>query len=196
MSLELTEPPALEPVSLAGMKARLRITHNDQDDRIRAVISASRQRVEAECGLALIEQGWLERRDSWHQGGRLSAFGTRFRLGLGPVIAVDSIAVIASDGTTEAWADSGWKLVRETRSAWLLTRPAGSFPTIGRPANGLEIRFRAGFGADPETVPADLREAVARLAEYLLGEPSGERAEQTLPPAVSLLLAPWRRAAL
>ena len=57
MSLELAEPPALEPVTLAGMKARLRITHTDQDDRIQAVISASRRRVEAECGLEVFGDG-------------------------------------------------------------------------------------------------------------------------------------------
>ena len=196
MSLELAEPPALEPVTLAGMKARLRITHTDQDDRIQAVISASRRRVEAECGLALIDQRWIERRDSWYQGGRLSAFGTRFRLGLGPVIAVESVSITAADGTSEIWAASAWELVRDVRSAWLLTRPAGSFPTIGSPANGLEIRYRAGFGADVSAVPADLCEAVAGLAEHLLLTPSREPEGVALPSPVSLLLSPWRRAGL
>lgn len=196
MSLELAEPPALEPVTLAGMKARLRVTHTDQDDRIQAVISASRRRVEAECGRALIEQRWIERRDSWHQGGRLSAFGTRFRLGLGPVIAVESVSITAADGTSEIWSESAYELVRDQRTAWLVPRPAGSFPTIGSPANGLEIRYRAGFGADAAAVPADLREAVALLAEHLLLTPSSEPDAEALPSAISLLLSPWRRAGL
>lgn len=191
MSFELAEPPALEPVSLAQLKARLRISHDGEDARLHQVISASRRRVEAECGLALIDQTWIERLDDWHRSGRMSAFGTRFRLGRAPVITVESVRVFPPEGEARIWPQSEYELVPGQAVAWLRVRGRARFPTDGRPASGVELRYRAGFGDAPSDVPADLLEACTSLAEALYAGEVGR-----LPGRVHTLLQPWRRAVL
>lgn len=191
MSFELAEPPALEPVSLAQLKARLRISHDEEDARLNQVISASRQRVEAECGLALIAQTWIERLDDWSQFGRLSAFGTRFRLGRAPVIAVESIRVFLTRGEASLWPESAYEIIAGQSAAWLQVKPGECFPTVGRSANGVELRYRAGFGASRSDVPPDLLEACCSLAEALYLDDV-----DAFPGTVQTLLQPWRRVVL
>ena len=41
------------------------------------------------------------------------------------------------------------------------------FPTPGRAANGIEVRFVAGHGDAPGDVPARLRQGIVQLAAYL-----------------------------
>ena len=65
MSLLLTTPPVVEPLSLAEAKAHLRVPHADDDAYISTLIVSARLRVERQTGLRLITQNWSQFMDCW-----------------------------------------------------------------------------------------------------------------------------------
>ncbi len=58
MTAALLTGPALEPVSLADVKAHLRIDGDDEDALLTAAIVSARVHVEAATRRVLIEQAW------------------------------------------------------------------------------------------------------------------------------------------
>src|SRR3954454_7727213 len=58
MRLEPLAAVAVEPVSLAQAKLWLRVDHDAEDDLIAALVSAARDHVEAQTGLAMAPQSW------------------------------------------------------------------------------------------------------------------------------------------
>src|SRR5690606_2330598 len=109
--------------------------------------------LERDLGLALITQRWIETLDRWP--------GETASLGLWPVSTVEQVAVTDALGTAQE-VDAG------SYVADLAHRPArlirsGGWPEPGVAAGGVAILFQAGFGAEPDDVPADLRQALLVL---------------------------------
>src|ERR1043166_2474175 len=59
MSLQLTAPPAIEPVTLDEAKAHLKLDTDADDDLVTRLISAARARAEWHLGRALGAQSWI-----------------------------------------------------------------------------------------------------------------------------------------
>src|SRR5690606_8898562 len=91
MTLIRTAGPAVEPVTLAGMKEHLRVTHDSEDALITDLIKAAREEVERSTSLALIEQTWRLSLDGWPPGRIV-------RLKRNPVVSVTSVMVYDEDG--------------------------------------------------------------------------------------------------
>lgn len=198
MSLTLLAGPAAEPVPLDRLKSRLRISVDDYDSRLNHLIRAARERVERDTGLACLSQTWLERLDSWQEGGRLTAFATRFRLFKPPLRSVESVTTYDADDRPHLWDSSAYRVDNASHPGRIIARPGTQFPLPGRTAGGIEIRFRCGYGDTPGDVPAPITEAIellaARLFERADGMPDG--AAEPLPDMAACLIAPWRRLSL
>lgn len=192
MSFTLIVPPAVEPVALDAVKSRLRISSSEFDQRLGHLITAARERVEQETGLALITQTWLEWRDSWLGDGRLTAFATRFRMLKPPLQTVEKITLFSADHSGPDWDPAQYLVDNSSVPGRIVVAPGGRFPEPERSAAGIKIRFIAGYGDDPSDVPAPLAVAVELLAASLF-ENGGS---SDLPPRVSQLIAPWRRLSL
>ncbi|MEP2164192.1 MAG: head-tail connector protein, partial [Nisaea sp.] len=65
MTAALITGPALEPVSLADVKAHLRVDASDEDALLTAAIVSARVHVESATRRVLIEQGWRIYYDAW-----------------------------------------------------------------------------------------------------------------------------------
>ena len=154
MTVLLITPPALEPVSLAEVKAHLRLTGADDDDYLAAMITAARIQVETATRRVLIDQTWRIFRDDWPASGLLD-------LPVGPVRSIAEIVVYAADGTPHALAPAAWVLDGASMPARL--RLLGTGPTPGRPLNGIEIDVVAGYGPSGLAVPQPLRLAITTL---------------------------------
>jgi uncharacterized phiE125 gp8 family phage protein len=177
MSLQLTVPPALEPVMLAEAKAWLRVeSGDDEDGLIGALISAARVRCEWHCGRAFITQTWT----LWLDGIGEGTIG----LPLPPLAAVDQVTLYAADG--------GAAVLDE--SAYRVDLPGGrvffSAPCPGlRAADGVSIVFTAGYG-DAGDVPQPIKSAILQTVSWLYEHRGGDAAP--LPETALALLAPYR----
>jgi len=198
MSIETVTPPAVEPVSLAEGKARLRVEHTDEDALITTLITAGRERVEALTGRALVTRRVRELRDGWRDGGRLAAHGSQFRLGLAPVSAVHHVKTYAADDAEETFDAANYFVDTTSVPARLALRGGALWPTPGRCAAGVEIEYDAGYGADGAAVPYALREAILLLVvDAYEHRGASDGGEDTEPPvAVQGLLAPFVRVRL
>ena len=147
--------PAEEPVSLAQAKAFLKVDDAAEDALITTLIGAARLHVEGVTGRALLAQSWRVVLDHWPVNGWV-------KLPVGPFISVTAITAYDGDGEAHELA-LGQFLPEPDR----LIVPQS---VVGMPAlqerHGIEIDYVAGFGAEPEDVPADIRQALLVLVGY------------------------------
>jgi uncharacterized phiE125 gp8 family phage protein len=187
MSALLLTPPALEPVSLADAKHFLRVEHDDDDDVIAALIAAARVHIEAQTRRALIEQTWRLTRDVWPAAGRLPLLPA-------PLQDITAIRVFDADGMPQLLDVDDFAIDRASAPA-VLAFARGTPPAQGKLAAGIEIDIVAGYGDEPDDVPAPLRQAIRMLVAHWyenrgVTAASGEVA--SMPQAAASLIAPFR----
>ena len=183
MPLTLTAPPARPPVTLAEIKAHLKIDGAEEDGLLAHLVAAATRRIEFECALAMIDQQWSLLRDCWPRAGVLE-------IPIHPVRRVDSVKILTESGLVTA-APESYEVDTASRPARI--RALAGFPPPAKRMNVVEVALSCGFGDDPAAVPADLRQAVMLLAAHWHECREGR---EDIPPAVRALIAPWRRVAL
>ncbi|MFA5900725.1 MAG: head-tail connector protein [Hyphomicrobium sp.] len=186
MALVLTSAPATEPVSVSEAKAHLRVDGAAEDTLIASLILTSRLHIETALGLALITQSWRLHLDRWPDARDVA-------VPMRPLESVDEVRVISADGDPTIIAASQY-LVDATSVPPRLVRRA-ALPVPGQVARGIEIDFTAGYGDEPEDVPAPIRQALLLLVAhwYEHRDPIEVGAADTvIPSVVSDLLAAYR----
>jgi uncharacterized phiE125 gp8 family phage protein len=180
--------PAVEPITLAEMKAYLRVEDDDsaQDDLISGLIKAARLTVEAASRRVLIEQSWRVVLDRWPRDGVVL-------LPLSPLIAVDAIRIADATGAATELPDDAFEADGLREPPRLFVEDA---PEPGRSRNGISIELRAGYGATPDMVPATLKLAIRILVAHWFENRGDVIGEQILPPEALALVAPFQRARL
>lgn len=188
MTLIETDPPLAEPVTLADLKAHLRIDTNDEDALLENLIRVARAHLEAVTGTALMPRGLRLVLDDWPAGPVIQLVRT-------PVQSVDAIRVYDIDGQPQELVLSGLLLDATARPARLVVKDK---PRPEQAINGIEIEFTAGFGAVTE-IPPELVRAVLIHAAYLYefrGAVSPDMQPAAIPTGYDRLIAPWVRRAL
>ena len=177
--------PAVEPITLAEMKAYLRVDDDDfaQDDLIAGLIRAARLMVEAASRRILIEQSWRVVLDRWPAGGTIL-------LPIAPLIAVDGITVTDEAGNLSDVPASAFEADGISDPPRIAVAGA---PEPGKPCNGISIALRAGYGSSPEAVPATLKLAIRILVAHWFENRGDVAGEQFLPPEALALVAPFQR---
>ena len=178
--------PAAEPITLAEAKQFMRVTHDDDDDVVRALIAGARIHVEAQTRRALVTQTWRLVRDAWPEGGRLAVLPV-------PLAALVAARIYRENGSTQALDIAAFAVDAAAEPARLaFTR--GALPAPGRPVGGIEVDVTCGYG-EASDVPEPLRQAIRMLVAHwyenrglvALGETVA-----ALPAAVSALIGPYR----
>lgn len=157
---ETVIPDAALPV--ADFRAHLRLGSGFADDSLqdpvltsflRAAISA----VEARTNKALFERGFLLSLNKW-QGVDSQP------LPLAPASTLNRVTLVARDGVETEVDLTTLRLVKNIQQPCIVSLGA-MLPTL--PAHGsVDIRFKAGWGADWTDLPQDLRQAVLLLAAH------------------------------
>lgn len=191
MSLVQTAAPAVEPITLADAKAHLRIDGTAEDAFIASLIITSRLQIEAALGLSLITQAWKWTLDAWPDRREIA-------LPLRLVRSIDAIEVKDAGGTLLVVSPSLYHVDGAANPARIVAM-APPLPVPGVVAEGIEIRFTAGFGATPADTPAPIRQALLMLVAHWFEnrEPVSIGAQpSSIPETVSSLLSPYRQVRL
>ncbi|HEX8167786.1 MAG TPA: head-tail connector protein [Beijerinckiaceae bacterium] len=179
--------PAVEPVTLAEMRAYLRLDDNAEDDLVTALVKAARLLVEAACGRQLVEQTWRLMLDRW-------PCGRVVRLPLSPLIRVERLRVFDAAGTPADLASAFYRA--EAASDPPRVAVSATAPESGVAAEGIHLDVAVGFGPAAADVPAPLAQAVRLLVARWFENRGDALADTALPPDVAALVAPFRRARL
>lgn len=184
MTYALITPPVAETLSLAELKAHLRVDGSDEDDLLASLIVVSREHLERTTGLALIQQGWRLYLNSWPESGVID-------IARGPVISIDAVRVYDELGEESEIALAGHVLDGGRRPArlWLRTQPEPR-----QAINGVEIDFTAGFGEAGADVPATLKRAMLVHAAHMYefrGAVPVEMQPAGVPEGYDRLMAPF-----
>ena len=185
MTYLLVGEPAVEPVSLPDAKAHLRITHDAEDGLIEGLVTAARQHVEREAGLALIEQVWRLYLDDWPADRCV-------RLRRHPVRRLEAVTVFDQAGDPHVIEPSAVRLDAVSRPARLVV---GDTVPGGQTLNGVEIEFAAGYGESGADVPGELKRAILLLVAHwyeFRGAVTAREQPVHVPAGFERLLAPYR----
>ena len=150
MTAALIDGPALEPVTLADVKAHLRLDTDDDDQYLTAAIAAARVHVEVMTRRLLIEQHWRVYLDAWPKKRIVT-------LSPAPLLAVDTVTIYDADGNPSVLAADDYEADTVAVPGRLIL--TGSAP-VTRSLNGIEIDVTAGYGPSSVDVPAPLRQAI------------------------------------
>ena len=187
MSLVMTSPPAVEPVTVAEAKAHMRIDTDAEDILIGSLVLTSRLHIETALSLALITQSWKLTLDRWPQSREIE-------LPLAPLRSVGGVRVIDPSGNATTVSDQSYLVdlaSRPPRLIWNNSVP----PLPGRAAKGIEIDLTAGFGDSAASVPAPLKHAILMLTAHWYEHRDPREIGQDgarIPDAVSDLITPFR----
>lgn len=177
---EIVTPPASEPVTADDVKNQLELDVSDtsKDTQIDLYITAAREMVEEYTGLALMTQTWqltLDRwpndREEWWDGVRQTAItelvsGGRASNIIIPRYPLQTVDSIKADGTAVTVGDT---FITDTqqRPGRLVLKRGVTWPVVLDNANGIEIEYTAGYGANATDVPAAIRLGIIQMAAYM-----------------------------
>lgn len=184
-----TTPPASEPVTLTEVKAQARIDLDADDTLLTSYIKAVRQLIETETGRQLLTATWVYR--AW--GFEHCCY---VELPKPPLLTVTSIAYVDSDGVTQTWAASNYRVSTAKGRVYLAS--GVSWPSVRSQFDALQITYTAGYGATAASVPEPLRIAallwIAHLYEHR--ETVNDKQLYEVPLASERFLWPYRLASV
>lgn len=175
MILQLITPPETEPVTVAEVKAYLRIDQDEENEVIESLIKSAREVLEQYTLRAFLRQTWeliLDRP------------GRYVYLPRPPIIEVQEVEI---DGKT-----------LEPEQYELLGRDA--LVLKAGPGANLRVRYVSGYGDELESVPAAIRQATIMLVGHMYenreGQPTAVKYQAqvmgALPTFIQKLAYPYR----
>ena len=172
-AINLTIPPASEPVSLAEVKAHSRVAHDEDDSYLTALIPAVRQFVEDYCRRSILTQTWEWRLDGFPRtyyaidGYNSSYRGALIRMPRPPLQSLTSIHYDDREGTEILLPSKVYYVDKSSAPARISLEVGEQWPiTIDR-IDCVRLAFVAGYGDAAEAVPTTLRHALLMGIDHL-----------------------------
>lgn len=150
--LERISAPAVEPISLAEVKAGLAVIGTADDDLLARLIGAAVASFDGPDGKlarCLISQRWRLSMERFGAGA--------IRLPLPPVISVETIGYVDTAGDDVDLDPAAYTVAGLGSTDHAIITPANYWPSG---ASAVSVEFTAGFGAAPEDVPSDICDAL------------------------------------
>jgi len=163
-----TAAPAAQPVTLAAVKAHLRIDFSDHDDLLDTLIEAATDRLDGYRGLlgrAIVTQTW--RQD-------FASFQPKLRLALAPVASIEAVTYYDGAGGLQTLAADAYVLLTDAAGSYVAPAPGATLPGVYQRPDAVRVTYVAGVA--PEDVPRGLQVAIMLMVgdQYA---PPGSNAE-------------------
>jgi uncharacterized phiE125 gp8 family phage protein len=161
--LKLVTPPATEPISLAEIKAHLRVIGSDEDSVITAYLQAAREMCELESRRAFVTQALALGLETWPFAWPLD---THVALPRPPLQSITSVTYIDYAGVTRNMPGADYIADTTSEPGRLLLAYNASWPSATlRPGPAITITFVAGYG-NAGAVPERYKQAIRLLAGH------------------------------
>lgn len=186
MSLDLTTPPAAEPIDTDDAKTHLRVTSADDDTFIDALVASAREACEARTRRAFITQTYTYKRRSF--GGVNGA--EQVLLPRPPLQSVTSVNYYPSGGGAQVTLveDTDYRVNADATIGSIELVEGTSWPAVADRFDAVEIVYVAGYGLAGSDLPPSLLHAIRlQLSEMFEPVNSQQRID-----AIKQLLASYR----
>lgn len=146
-----------DPVTLAEAKVQARVDASltTDDPYITDLITISRQYVEFFAQRSFLDTTWIETFDRFPD--------EFFRPQRSPLSSVTSIQYVDTDGATQTWAASGYRVDTSTEPGRVGLAWGESFPSIRAVTNAVTLTYVSGYGTANASVPIIYRMAIKWL---------------------------------
>ena len=183
LRISLVTAASSDPVSLSEAKLHCRVDVETDNGLIQGLIKAATAVCENHMRRPIMTQEFKQYLDRW-------PCGTAVELGRGPLVSVTSIKTYDEADTPTTFNASNYYVDTATVPGRVVLRTGASWPQWARYANPIEFQYKAGYGDDPNAVPAEIRQAVLATVAYLYENRGDAVAE--MPEIACLLLAAHR----
>jgi uncharacterized phiE125 gp8 family phage protein len=186
--IKVVTAPAIEPVTLAEVRAQLSIPTADTsvDAIITRRIIEAREWVEEFCGRALISRVYEAAFDF---------FPPEIELLNPPAASVTSIKYLDVDGIEQTIDSADYLLDIYREPGWVTVGYGKSWPTTRDVINAVKVQWVAGYGATTTSIPGPIREAIMLIVgHWMRYQPQVESGVSItrIPYAVEHLLQTYR----
>lgn len=199
-----TTPPGAEPLTLEEAKLHLRVSHDAEDALIAEMIVMARQMCETYTGLALMTRSYSLYLDVWphtastdwwdgvREGADIQGKEAQLALPRPPLFSVTRINVTTAAGVTAEYPAENYLTDTIGKPGRIVLKQGVSSPSTDRAANGIEIQFKAGYGATAQNIPAALRQAIRQIIAYLYEHRGDDAGLALTASGAEMLLQPFR----
>ena len=179
-------------VSLSRAKKHLELdgaADRIHDSHVSALVLAATKMAEDYTGRALTTQTWEMTLDSFPLYGDRSIWLPR-----PPLVSVTSITYVDSAGDPQTLDSAEYRVSTHREPAAVEEAYSSTWPTTRTVQEAVKVTFSAGFGADHESVPEVLQQAICLVVAYWFGNRGDEERQtsRTLPIAATHLLNMYR----
>lgn len=150
-----TTAPDVTPVTLAQVKADLRVLHSDEDEMIESLMSAAIDHLDGWGGIlgrCLITQTWTQDFPDFPLGDVL-------RLPFPDVQSV-TVAYIDDAGQSQTLSADSYRLTNDALGGAIVLDDDATWPTTDDRPDAVTVTMVCGYGDAPENVPDSIRTAI------------------------------------
>ncbi len=168
-------------VSLATVKAHLRLDFDAEDEMLTNFISSASSLVEQYIGLTIMQKVWVKRFDNSMRKEGVNGF--EYVLPMGPVVEVESVRELRLNGE------------RHTLRRYRVEQRGEKTIVVCDSKLPIEVIYKSGMALLPSEVPHNLAQAVLMLASHIYHSRNaivdGDVQTKGLPSIVKILLQPY-----
>lgn len=158
MALIESTAPSIEPLTVAELKAHLRLTFSDDDAYLAMIIKVARRSIEQQTNRAFINRSFVLYLNEWR--------GRNLILPIAPVQSVTHVKYYDADATLQTLSTDVYEVDALSTPSRVVLAYNQSWPTLDTRINAIQVTFIAGYGTTAATVPEELRQAIMLLASH------------------------------